>query len=105
MNTKKIYISSLSRVIHYETNESSPIALGFEHLKYVLVKIDGKKFRGIDLNTDELYRFNMFGNYILGKLYLNPNYIRSFNHVTGNKKKYLSKKKILDMFDKLERYK
>lgn len=105
MNTEKIYISSLSRVIRYETNESSQIALGFEHQKYVLVKIDEKKFIGIDLNTDELYRFNIFGNYKLGKLYLNPNYIRSFNHVTGNNKKYLSKKKILSMFDKLERYK
>ena len=105
MNTKNVYISSLSKVSNIDSDGLKSYALGFKHLKYVLVKINDVKHICTDLNTLEVYEISEFGNYNVGNICLNPNYIRPFNFVTGNTKKYLSKKKILKMYNSIERYK
>ena len=105
MNTKKVYIASLSKVTNTQSNGLKSCTLQFEHLKYVLVKINDKKGIAKDLNTNELYKLNRFGSYSFGIVCLNPNYIRSFNHAAKNEKKYLSKKKVLQIYNSLKRYK
>ena len=105
MNTNDIFISKLSIVSKVEDNASHFCALEFKNIRYVLVRINNYKHICKDLITDETYLFNELGGYSVGNICLNPNYIRSFNSVVGNKKKHVSKKKIISMYNSIERYK
>ena len=96
MNTKKLYIADFCVV-----NGPNILSLRFNHIKYILVKRNRHKHAYLrEIDSNNKYYYDRYSSYSFGEKGINNSNLKSFNAVTGNKKKYLSKKKVLNMYNK-----
>ena len=95
MNTKKLYIASLRVSLSYISKGFYQNHISHKHQEYVLVKTkDMKKFK--DLKTGKKYKtYFGYNNYEA----IDIGSIKPFNEVIGNTKKYMTKRKALNLFE------
>ena len=98
MNTDKIYIARLGVIKCKDYVEPGDDLASFYYIgKYKLVREYTKKEKYIDLETRERYDACPSEDKI-GERFLVPGTFESFNSVTGNTKKHLSKNKVLSLY-------
>jgi len=98
MNTNKVYIASLRVALNHVSKGFFQQYVSHEHKEYVLIKTnDMEKFK--DLRTGKKYRnYFRYNNYEA----IDMDSIRPFNEMVGNTKKYMTKRKILKLYDKIK---
>ena len=103
MKTKKIYVMNLNVVSKkrcYITGDTMRADIETKSLKKVLVKKN--IFRYIDLKTNEKYSSRVSCYSDIGDKFLMPENKISFNELSDNSQKHLSKKKVLSIFNSIK---
>ena len=103
MKTKKIYIMNLNVVSKKRCcviGDLMRADIEAESLKMVLVKKNA--FKCIDLNTKEKYNFRLSCYSQVGDKFVTPESKISFNELSNNRQRYLTKKKVLKIYNNIK---
>ena len=103
MKTKKIYIMNLNAISKKRCCVTSDIVrtdIESEKLKVVLVKKN--PFKYVDLKTGEKYNLRVSCYSNVGDKFVTPENKISFNEFSNNNHRFLSKKKVLKIYNSMK---